>query len=94
MIDILHPQVTHLMAASAYKMMMLRHISIKMIRAVTGRNLPYLSQLREERQITVYGSQTDPGLFFSKTTVNGLGSGMILPPGQKIFDGFSLSAVF
>jgi hypothetical protein len=93
-INTFHFHVTDSETFSANKMVMPGCICVKMIRTVSGRNLFDFPQFCQEGKISVNSSQTDPRIRFTKTGINGLGSGMIRPPGQKIFDGLSLPAVF
>ena len=93
-VQIRHVQIHNPIAAVADEMMVGSQISVKPVRADSGRELAYLADFRKQGQIAVHGAQADIGKIFFEVCVNGFGRGVIIIGRKKIFDRFPLPAVF
>ena len=61
--------IIDLSAVSAYKVVMWRHVSVVMVRAVSTGQFQDLTRLHQQVQISIYSSKTDIWKFFPDTGV-------------------------
>ena len=74
--------------------MMPHRIRVEVICPVHRLDLYDLTKLGQERKVPIYGAKADVGILFPKAGIDGICSRMVGSAFQKIFDRFSLSAVF
>ena len=75
-------------------MVVRRGVGIEMILSVSTGELLDLSELHEEIQVAVNGSETDIREFITDAGINGICCGVILSSHQTCLDGLALTAVF
>ena len=93
-INIVHFQIVNVLAFCADEMMMPHRIRVEVICPVYRLDLYDLTELGQKRKVPIYGAKADVGILFPKAGIDGICSRMVGSAFQKIFDRFSLSAVF
>lgn len=93
-IDVFHFQIEHIVAAAADEMIMGLGIVVETFCAVSGVDAVDLAKLGKQTEIAVDGSETDIWIDLPEILINSICCGMVLAPGEKMFDRFSLAAVF
>ena len=82
------------MTSAADKMIMTACIGIEVIDAIPEPEPGNLSQISEQRQIPIYGTEADVGEFSSQRVVNDICGRVITARHKEVLDSLPLAAVF
>ncbi|EET59575.1 hypothetical protein BRYFOR_08431 [Marvinbryantia formatexigens DSM 14469] len=69
-------------------------VVVEALCAVPGVDAGNFAKLGEQTEVAVHGAKADIGIYLPEILINGICCRVVFAPCEKMFDGFSLAAIF